>query len=181
MHRRNLVIFSLDPVTQSIDKEWSSFSASQSYVTRAAMDTVRLQLNIIANALPETSKQNVSSPSVPNKSAPEQEELTVSSLLFLINILTPFQAAKPRVILDIPAPDSPQWTPITPVRPPSGVTKRQSTTTKKFRPPSHPSHQAQGSSELSTVPSSSQSSGTPVPDVTLMQSSVSSHHLKTPG
>jgi hypothetical protein len=80
MHRRDVVIFSVDPATRSIDKEWCSFSAHQSYVTQAAMDTVRLQLNLIASNLSETSKHIVSSALVLNNSAsPEQETLAVSS------------------------------------------------------------------------------------------------------
>jgi hypothetical protein len=81
MDRRELIIFSLDPATRSIDNEWFSFPAHQSYVTQTAMDTVRLQLNLISAGLSEASKDIASSASVPNKSASlEQVALTVSSL-----------------------------------------------------------------------------------------------------
>jgi hypothetical protein len=81
MDQRELIIFSLDPATQSIDNEWFSFSVHQSYVTQAAMDTVRLQLNLISSSLSKASKDIASSASVPNKLASlEQAAPTVSSL-----------------------------------------------------------------------------------------------------
>jgi hypothetical protein len=78
MHQRHVIVLSFDPLTQTVDREWSSVSSYQSDVIKLSMEAIRLQCTLIAKNA-ELTKVSVMPSSDTNKTGPP-EESTVSDM-----------------------------------------------------------------------------------------------------